>query len=351
MRSHLTLFLGVFSIMALSNAIVPVLPGFASRSSWTGAIYAAYFLGAFISTLPAGILSDKYGRLFLMRIGLLVTIVSGIWLYLPGDPAGAAAARFLEGIGAGLFVAPAMAWVNKENEHAKASGYFIALLNAGLVLGLLAAGFFAIAWDMPRAGLLIFSGLAVLPALSSLISRDPGTCTSGQRFPAFLPRIREYRGIWYSTVVLVGITGVVTSLYPKYSGAPADLIGLWVAGMSIATIGAVLAVSHTRFREERTLQISAVLMTAGVLITVISPWGFLVIGFIAGLVMMAQMAILARDSEHQGILMGLFSTMSYLGMALLPFLAGLLADAGGFVIAFGAAALAALTAIPLIRRH
>ena len=55
---------------------------------------------------------------------------------------------------------------------------------------------------------------------------------------------------------------------------------------------------------------------------------------LAGIVMIAQMAILAGVREHQGLLMGLFSTTSYLGMSLLPFIAGLCADMAGFFWAF-----------------
>jgi MFS family permease len=80
MRTRVTLFFGVFAVMALSNAIVPVLPSFAESSSLQGAIYAAYFLGAFVSTLPAGILSDRVGRVPLIRLGLIITVISGILL-------------------------------------------------------------------------------------------------------------------------------------------------------------------------------------------------------------------------------------------------------------------------------
>jgi MFS family permease len=73
-----------------------------------------------------------------------------------------------------------------------------------------------------------------------------------------------------------------------------------------------------------------------------TPWGFAVLGLIAGIVIIAQMTVLAGVQEHQGIVMGLFSTTSYLGMSILPFIAGLIADTTGFFIAFCITAFSAL---------
>lgn len=338
MRSHITLFSGVFSIMALSNAIVPVLPAFASESSWSGAIYGAYFLGACISTLPAGFLGDRYGRLSLMKIGLVVTVLTAAILCMTTAAVPALVARFLEGIGAGLFVAPALSMVNAEENHERLSGYFMALMNAGLVLGLIIAGELAKIFNDPAAGILFFTALTVIPAVSGLLAREPHAPApvpaTGRDLGAVLALVREYRGIWYSTAVLIGITGVVTSLYPKFSGASSEILGLWIAGMSVATILAVLVISRFPFDEILAIRLSAILMVAGVMVSFFSPAGFLVLGFLAGVVMIAQMAFLARVREHQGIAMGLFSTMSYLGMALLPFIAGLVADWAGFFVAF-----------------
>lgn len=350
-RSRITLFFGIFTIMALSNAIVPVLPAFAAGSAWSGAIYGAYFLGACISTLPAGILADRFGRIALMRTGLVLTILTGAVLCSGTAGILALAARFAEGIGAGLFVAPALSLVNAEKNHERLSGYFMALMNAGLVLGLALAGGMAEIFHAPAAGIVLFTALAAIPAATGLFSRDPGDTApaTGRELPAFLALVREYRGIWYSAVVLIGITGVITSLYPEFSGAPSEILGLWIAGMSVATIVAVLVISRIAFEEVLAIRVSAVLMMIGVMISFASPAGFLVLGFFAGIVMIAQMGFLSRIRDHQGTAMGLFSTMSYLGMALLPFLAGLIADAAGFIVAFTATALAALTVLPALR--
>ena len=353
MRTEITLFLGIFSVMALSNAIVPVLPAFAAGSAWSGAVYSAYFLGAFLSTLPAGILSDRYGRVAIMRAGLAVTVLSGALLAITTTAVPAVAVRLVEGLGAGLFVAPAMSLVNTGPDHGRQSGYLMALLNAGLVLGLVGAGLLASAFREPVSGIVLFTALSAIPAASSFLVREPQAtpAPAGRELPAFLSLVREHRGIWYSSLVLVGITGVVTSLYPKFSGAAPDLLGLWIAGMSVATILAVLLISRFRFDEILAIQISAVLMVAGVIISYVSPAGFLVLGFLAGVVMIAQMAFLSRVRERQGTAMGLFTTTSYLGMAVLPFIAGIIADAAGFFVAFVVTAVMAVTVVVAVRER
>jgi MFS family permease len=113
--------------------------------------------------------------------------------------------------------------------------------------------------------------------------------------------------------------------------------------MSIATIAGVLVASHLSLPPVPTIRWSALLMLIAVFITYFSPYGFVMIGVFAGIVMISQMAFLAHAREHQGVAMGLFSTFSYLGMAALPFITGIVADATGFISAFCITALFALT--------
>lgn len=343
MRTRFTLFFGIFSVMALSNAIVPVLPSYGSGSSLQGAIYAAYFLGAFVTTLPAGIVSDRFGRIPLIQLGLAITVTSGLFLAMNGDPGFVLAARFIEGIGAGLFVASAMSYVNANPNHVRMSGWFMAFMNAGLVAGLLLAGWLASYLHQPASGIILFSFLTLIPALSAFLTREPTAPVAGHPSGTLGRFIGQYRWLWYSAIVLIGITGVVTSLYPKFSGATSDILGFWIAGMSIATIAAVLIYSRTSLPPVTTLRWSAVLMGIAVMISFFSPTGFLLIGALAGIIMIAQMAFLAGTSQYQGLIMGIFTTMNYLGMALLPVAAGLVADVMGFLAAFGIVAISAVT--------
>jgi MFS family permease len=271
-----------------------------------------------------------------------MTVASGLLLSLISAPYLVLGARFIEGIGGGCFVAAAMSYVNSRTDHQKMSGYFMALLNAGLVFGLVVAGWLASHSGDPIAGILLFAGLTLVPACTSVFMRDFEKPAAPFSPAVFLTFVRDYRWLWFSSIVLVGITGVISSLYPQFSEASSESLGYWIAGMSVATIGAVLTASRVSLPPVPAIRWSAVLMAAGVIFAFFSPWGFAVLGVMAGIVMIAQMAILAGVREHQGVVMGLFSTTSYLGMTILPFIAGLCADRAGFFIAFCITAFSAI---------
>ena len=344
MKPTIPLFLGVFAVMALSNSIVPVLPAFSRDPAFQGTVYAAYFLGALVTTLPAGILSDRYGPLTFVRAGLFVTFASGLLMSLTTDPFILIAARLLEGTGAGIFVASALSCVNAMPGHRQESGIYMALLNAGLVTGLFLAGWLDTLTADPAAGIILFTLLSAVSAGVSLGASETG---SGQvvRTPhSLLPLVRDKCGIWYSSVILIGITGVAISLYPEYSMLSPAMVGFWTAAMSISTIAALILMAKAAWPPVPVIRTSAVLMGAGVLLTVLSPLGFLVLGWVAGMVIAAQLAALAGGHD-QGAVMGLFSTSGYLGMTVLPFIAGLTARVAGYSSAFLLTAVLALSVV------
>lgn len=349
-RPHLTLFFGIFCVMALSNAIVPVLPSYGYNPSVHGLIYAAYFLGAFLLTLPAGILADRFGPLPLLRLGLALTVISGLALTLLLDPAPVIIVRFIEGFGAGLFVAAAMCTVNSHPHHVRMSGWLMASLNAGLVLGLIFSGWIAAAAGRSSGGIFLFACMALVPAVCSFFTSETAPRATPHEQGIVILFMGHYRWIWYSSIVLIGITGVLTSLYPQFSRAPSDLLGTWIAGMSIATIAAVIIYSRTTLQPIPAIRWSALLMAGGVALSFFTPAGLLVIGALAGIVMISQMAFLADIRDHQGVAMGLFSTTSYLGMAILPAAAGFIAGSLGNGIAFLLIGCAALSVFATIGR-
>jgi MFS family permease len=350
MRTRLSLFFGVFAVMALSNAIVPVLPSYAEGSAFQGIIYSAYFLGAFATTLLGGILSDRYGRSPVLRSGLVITVASGLLLSVLTAPIPVIALRLLEGVGAGFFVAASMSWVNSHMDHERMSGYYMASLNAGLVIGLVFAGWLAAHMPDPATGILVFTGLSIIPAVTSFFVQEPSAVAPRQDHKALPFLLSDLRWLWYSSIILVGITGVITSLYPKFSGYSTESVGVWISLMSVATILAVLAAPRLLLPPVNTIRWSAALMVVAVMVSFYTPLGFVFIGTLAGFVMISQMSYLSGVKDHQGIAMGLFSTTSYLGMGILPVIAGVIADSTGFFSAFCVTALFAVTVFFTIGR-
>lgn len=413
MRERFPVFFGIFAVMALSNAIVPVLPRFAEGAAAQGALYSAYFLGAFLLTLPAGILADRWGPVPVIQAGLAVTLISGLFMLVPSLAPMLLAGRLLEGFGAGLFVASGLAWVNARPDHERDSGIFIALMNIGLVTGLVASGLVIEFSARPVAGIVLFTAVSVVPVVAGIFMRNDRHAEPGRAMPGAageparktgngakgsglageqsvppgsqdtvtgltvevdavagsaatgpLPvgeegniagspgkvsglsverigiavtmarMLRDDFWLWVSAVILVGITGVVTALYPEFTGETAANLGLEIAVMNISTVIAVLLISRLRFPPVTTLRIAGLLMAVAVCITFFTPFGFIAIGVVAGVVMVAQLAFLAQAETQQGIAMGLWSTMGYAGMSLLPFIAGVIAEQTSFITAF-----------------
>jgi hypothetical protein len=257
------------------------------------------------------------------------------------DPILVLAARGVEGIGAGLYVASAMSWMNSRPDHERISGDFMASLNLGLVVGLTGSGFIVGAMGSERAGILAFTLLSVIPAvLVFLIGED-------SREKVVIRGGSAGRGglIWLylSAVILVGSTGAVTALYPAYTGGNPSSLGLVIATMNLATMGAVILASRLHLPPIRTLRASALLLAGAVLVVPFTPAGFAVVGALLGFIMIAQLAFLAATGLPQGEAMGSYNAASYAGMTFLPFLAGIIAEGTGFLPAFGVTAALALS--------
>ncbi len=358
MREEIIACFGVFVVMALSNAIVPVLPLFASGTTAQGAIYSAYFLGAFLMVIPSGILSDRIGEAPLIKTGLFLTFISAVLLLVFDNPVFTFTIRLIEGFGAGFFVASALSLINSSPDHERMSGYFMALLNVGLVAGLIGTGWIVDMSGMPSSGIIIFGAMSVVSLLAGLFmrqkSRNDVKTVPAEGIPSISGRLfrilRDYFWLWVSAVVMIGITGAVTAIYPEFSGFSPHIIGIQIAAMNVATAVSVILVSHVHLPPIITIRVAAVLMAIAVMVTFFTPWAFIAVGGIAGIVMIAQLAYLAQSEVRQGALMGLFNAASYGGMTILPFVAGYVAENVTFMAAFILTSLFALGVAATIGR-
>jgi len=348
MLQNLTVLLGVFVVMALSNAVVPVLPDFGEGATVQGVIYAAYFLGAFVTVLPAGIASDRVGRVPRSRTGLFLTLASGVLILLFPSGLPLLVFRVVEGIGAGLFLSAGLAWANSRPSAGRTSGYVMAALNLGLIVGLLAAGWLDAVLDSHLAGIALFTALAVPAVGISVFIRESDRAGF---MKADLPRIvRNYFWLFVAAIVLVGMTGAIAAVYPEYTGNDPSLLALQLATINLATVVAVLVASRLRLHPVRTIRVSSLLMAGAVVAGYFTPYAFPVIGALSGVIIVAVLAFLAETKIQQGVMTGLFNTAAYAGFTVLSALAGLVAGELGFLAAFLLlAGMAAAVAIPIGR--
>jgi MFS family permease len=349
MRERLPLCMGVFAIMALSNAIVPVLPLYGEGTIAQGAIFSAYFLGAFLFVLPSGVLSDRIGELPVIRAGLILTTATGLMLAVFESGTAVFSIRLVEGFGAGLFVPAALSLLNSRPDHEKMSGIFMAMLNVGLVGGLIGTGWLVRASGIPDAGILLFTGISTIPlALGLFMPRRELLARVSEReeIADILQRLfrvlKDYFWLWVAAILMIGTTGALTAIYPEFTSYSPDIIGIHIAAMNVSTAVAVFLVSRVHFQPIPAIRGSALLMAVAVIVTFFTPWTLIVIGALAGVIMIAQLAFLAEAEARQGVVMGLFNTASYGGMTLLPFIAGLVAETLTFFAAFVVVALCSL---------
>ncbi len=338
MRQRLTLLLGVFVVMALSNAIIPVLPEFAEGTALQGAVFAAYFFGALVTVLPAGILSDKFGRILFLRTGLAITTLSGLLIVVFTHPLAVLGARLAEGVGAGLFVPAAMSWMNSQADHERLSGWFMGALNLGLLVGVYGTGWFSAMMEAATGGLFLFTAISLVPLLLSLTVQEGPVVQAGVM--RLLEEGSRYVWLYLSALILLGATGVVSALYPQFSGETPAILSVEIGMMYLATMITVVAASHVPLQPVPTIRVTGILMALGVVICYFSPVGFVIVGGLAGIAISAQLAFLAETGMPQGAVMGLFNVSTYSGMSLLPFLAGLIVQFSGdnFLLAFIATA-------------
>ena len=253
-----------------------------------------------LTVLPAGLASDRFGRIRLMQLGIAGSCAAGVAIaLLPSAPL-VAIARVAEGVATGLFVSASLAYVNSRQDQGRLSGLFMASLSAGLLVGLVGTGILVQVTGSRIAGVVVFTVLA-LASLALIRGRDEATgVTAVNPLPRLIPVLSQYRWLFYATIVIFGAGGAVTGLYPGLSTAAPGLLGVQIALQNVATIVAILVVSRQSFEPIPVIQGSALVMAGAVALSFFSPYGFAVIGAAAGAVQIAQLGVPGKDGRAAG---------------------------------------------------
>lgn len=352
----LALYLLVFSMMGLSNTVVPILKELSGAAGAGGSslIFSSYFIGAFALMLPLGIAADRYGTKPLIMLAGALTVLTGLIITVAESLAIITVARFVEGVASAAFYPASFAMLSAMRERERRMGQFTFLLNGGLAAGILLAGFLAGA--MLKAGVILFTMLALIALISSLFIRGiPGVEHSGTLIEKTRREIRltldmllgpRLVGIWLLSFILFGFTGVLIAQYPLYS---AGFLGIWERGLVIGGlyIGAMLlslVAGEIEGPRNRIIRAGLIISALGAFASVYHPLGMIIMGAGTGLSLVGLVTAIPTSIE-QGKAMGLFNTSTYAGMAVVPLAAGIIKTVTSFAFIFSTAGVFLLLSI------
>ncbi len=203
--------------------ISPALPFIASElridQPSIGVLTSSFLLGAGIFQIPAGVLSARWGPRNTSQLGMLVLSVSGIGEGLSPNFPVLFMSRFLLGLGAALFFAPAIGVLTplfKAEEEGFVLGLYNAMFNVGGGLGLFAWALLIQVWNW-RLGLVLggVMGLVLVGAGQLVLPRDQ----VGRQRPGSMRLTFKNRNIMLIAFGIVGIWGGVfttSQLLPKF---------------------------------------------------------------------------------------------------------------------------------------
>ena len=352
-RIRACLYLSVFVIMGLSDAVVPILPDLSTEPFVQSMIFSAYFAGALVSMIPLGMLADRYGHTRFILLSIVLTIISGLLIFLSDSPHVLVSARFVEGCACGAFFPAAFSMIAKFENRRQCLGEFTFLINVGLALGVVAAA--ELTYYHLKGGILVFA-LFAIPALVLAISLkhgpdDPDIPHAPQRISGIFAILSDarYLQIWMITFVLFGATGVIVAYFPSFTDLTQSSLGLALSGVYFGAMVTALIGGRARTTERWLIRAGALITGIGIVATLCHPIGLTIMGAGSGFAMVGLVAGVASLGSDHGMAMGVFNTCTYAGFAALPvFAAGILWYVD-YTVLFGitGVAVGALTLFPL----
>lgn len=349
--NRLLIYVAAFTIMGLSNAVIPILPELADLSHSpaggfaSSLLFSAYFLGALGTMLPFGILADRFGNLKFIGLGIVLTAISGLIILLSENFWILLISRFIEGSACGAFLPAAFAILSKLRNPGRYIGELTFLFNAGLAAGAFLSGLLA---DIYLKGaILIFTVMTSLLTVYLFSKRRQiiypeitGSSDSLQDSGEFRKTYREIRkikallardnfGLWLSAFLLNGAIGVLVAYYPDYSLGiiTKAQLGISISSLYICAMISSLLAGRFKVKEEALIRLGIGFSAFGALSAIKYPLlGFSSLGGGSGIATVGLALAVARMNTNKGLVMGLFNTTIYAGLSLAPIIAGFFTD-------------------------
>ena len=355
-------------IMLGQGVIGPVLPLYAKdfgvSAAMVGATISVFGLARILINLPAGMLSDRFGRRLLLVGGPAITALGSFLSAGAGDIWQLLAFRFIAGIGSAMFMTGAITLVadisTPENRGRMLSLYQGSLL-LGVSIGPAVGGLTAALFGL-RSPFIVVGALAAICAVwaarsipetrpSAAVAAEE-TATKGRPAPALRPAasLRPlFSNLGFTLVSLVTFSIFFTRTGGRQTIVP--LLGNEELGLSVGELGAVFAMMalinlvvigpagawSDRLGRKRVIVPSTFGVAVGLVLFAIS--GNIALFMVAAVVQAvasglagpapAAYAADVMPPEARGLGMGLYRTYSDIGFVIGPLLLGWIADTTG----------------------
>src|SRR5256886_11203720 len=239
LTSRVIYTLNWFNIAPLLGATALIAPGLSIDLPSPGLLTSSFLLGAGIFQIPAGIVSARWGPKNTSQLGMLILSLSGIGEGISPNFPVLLVSRFLLGLGAALFFAPAIGILTplfRAEEEGLVLGLYNSCFNIGGAIGLfgwvLVTDF--LGW---RGGLVLGGVIGVVSVLIGqvVIPRDRVIPRTQRR--SMGPVFRN-RNIWLIAFGVLGFWGAIFSSSSFLEAYTKDVYGItpYISGLMASTI-------------------------------------------------------------------------------------------------------------------
>ena len=242
------LFLAIFAGELMWHAIIPLVPVFSHRFGLSklqgGELLASTSVAILLVSIPAGMLSERYGVRRLTLLSLAVMAAADLGQGAAGSFVQLVGARALFGAGFGILWTAGVAWLSEVSGDRRAQALSLTVTTAGLggVAGPAFAGVLVQRFGL--AAPFTVTAVATLTVLVALLMEPSGSGAAAEATQPFASIVRAAasdHGVLVSVVLMsLGglIGGVVNLLVP---------LQLHQNGVSTASIGLLFGVAAALF--------------------------------------------------------------------------------------------------------
>jgi MFS transporter, DHA1 family, tetracycline resistance protein len=393
-RRLLTILLIIFVQMVGAAMILPILPlyarnVFAMGDATTTLLIASFFAGQFVGGPYLGRLSDRVGRLPVLIVSQVGTVISFVLLAVAGAPWVLFAARIVDGVtGGNIIVAQAyITDITPRERRTEALGYTFAIFGIGFIIGPAVGGLLAAQFGPRVPYLVAAAAAAVVVVMTWLLLEEtvpkrgaaaaPGVQPAPVRRSLDLGVVRANQMLLLVLLVaLVGqfAFGMLQSTYALFgdevlfAGEPDEVVTQRVAYL-LSVVGLaqfltqvlVLRRAVARLGEARLVVVGLLLRTVGLVIFALSrsfaPAAVASLFFALGMGLLMPplqtLTTLTVDDADRGAALGLYQSSVSLATIFSTALAGLIfawRPAAPYWFGAGLSLLVVLPALLLVRR-